>query len=225
MDDRLVRHRPRCFAHRLSRRRRLGFANLALRGEEAWVGGVGVVPAARRQGIGETLMRALHEEARAAASRSIWLEVIEQNEGAFRLYEKLGYEVVREARGVDASEKAARPASAARFRRAGARAHPRAAQGARAVAARRRDARAPRRPARRSRPTTAPPCSASRGVVQLVQIAGEDARASAAHDPRHGDGRASSTCPSDDPAAEALRELGGEAYGPPARNGPRALGG
>ena len=36
-------------------------ANLGLRGENAWIGGVGVVSAARRQGIGETLMRALHD--------------------------------------------------------------------------------------------------------------------------------------------------------------------
>ena len=70
--------------------------NLALRGDEAWIGGVGVVPAARRQGIAEPLMRALHDEARARGVAQVWLEVIEQNESAFRLYEKLGYDVVRE---------------------------------------------------------------------------------------------------------------------------------
>ena len=47
------------------------------------------------KGIGETLMRALHEEARARGVRDVWLEVIERNEGAFRLYDKLGYDVVR----------------------------------------------------------------------------------------------------------------------------------
>jgi hypothetical protein len=73
----------------------VGFANLAIRGDEAWVGGVGVVPAARRQGIGEVLMRALHDEARARNVTRVWLEVIEENESAFRLYEKLGYDVVR----------------------------------------------------------------------------------------------------------------------------------
>jgi ribosomal protein S18 acetylase RimI-like enzyme len=73
----------------------VGFANLALRGDEAWIGGVGVVPTARRQGVGETLMRALHDEARSRGITRVWLEVIEENEGAYLLYEKLGYEVVR----------------------------------------------------------------------------------------------------------------------------------
>jgi ribosomal protein S18 acetylase RimI-like enzyme len=74
----------------------VGHANLALRVDEAWIGGIGVVPSARRQGVAETLMGALHEEARARGVTQVWLEVIEQNESAFRLYEKLGYEVVRE---------------------------------------------------------------------------------------------------------------------------------
>jgi len=73
----------------------VGLANLARRGDEAWVGGVGVVPAARREGIGERLMHALHDEARERGVARVWLEVIEQNEAAFRLYEKLGYEVER----------------------------------------------------------------------------------------------------------------------------------
>ena len=74
----------------------VALANLALRDDEAWIGGIGVVPAARRQGVAETLMRALHEEARRRGVARVWLEVIEQNESAFRLYEKLGYEVVRD---------------------------------------------------------------------------------------------------------------------------------
>jgi ribosomal protein S18 acetylase RimI-like enzyme len=74
----------------------VGLGNLAVRGEDGWVGGVGVVPAARRSGIGETLMRALHDEARARGLRRVWLEVIEANEQAFLLYEKLGYIVTGE---------------------------------------------------------------------------------------------------------------------------------
>jgi GNAT superfamily N-acetyltransferase len=73
-----------------------GFANLALRGDQAWIGGVGVIVAARRHGIAEQLMRAVHEEARARGIAKVWLEVIEQNDAAFDLYEKLGYDVVRE---------------------------------------------------------------------------------------------------------------------------------
>jgi GNAT superfamily N-acetyltransferase len=74
----------------------VGLANLALRGEDAWIGGVGVVQSARRTGVGETLMRALHEQARDRGVRRVWLEVIVENTGAFALYEKLGYEVVQD---------------------------------------------------------------------------------------------------------------------------------
>src|SRR3954453_12282778 len=74
----------------------IGLVNLAIRADEAWIGGIGVVPAARRQGVAEGLMRAAHDEARARGVGRVWLGVMEQNEGAFRLYEKLGYEVVRE---------------------------------------------------------------------------------------------------------------------------------
>ena len=45
-----VRPRPRRVAHRLGDGEPVGFGNLGLRGDEAWIGGVGVVPPARRQG-------------------------------------------------------------------------------------------------------------------------------------------------------------------------------
>jgi ribosomal protein S18 acetylase RimI-like enzyme len=74
----------------------VGLGNLGLRGEDAWIGGVGVIPSARRSGVGEALMRALHEQARERSVRRIWLEVIVDNTGAFALYEKLGYRIVRD---------------------------------------------------------------------------------------------------------------------------------
>jgi GNAT superfamily N-acetyltransferase len=74
----------------------VGLGNLGVRGEDAWIGGVGVVPAARRSGIGEALMLALHEQARERGMRRVWLEVIVENTGAFALYEKLGYRTVRD---------------------------------------------------------------------------------------------------------------------------------
>ena len=74
----------------------VGLGNLGVRGEDAWIGGVGVVPAARRSGVGEALMRALHEQARERGIRRVWLEVIVENTGAFALYEKLGYRTVRD---------------------------------------------------------------------------------------------------------------------------------
>jgi len=74
----------------------VGLGNLGVRGEDAWIGGVGVVPAERRSGVGEALMRALHEQARERGVRRVWLEVIVENTGAFALYEKLGYRTFRE---------------------------------------------------------------------------------------------------------------------------------
>jgi GNAT superfamily N-acetyltransferase len=74
----------------------VGLANLAVRGRDAWIGGVGVVASARRAGVGEALMRAVHEEARSCGVERVWLEVIVENTGALALYEKLGYEVVQD---------------------------------------------------------------------------------------------------------------------------------
>jgi ribosomal protein S18 acetylase RimI-like enzyme len=74
----------------------VGLGNLGVRGEDAWIGGVGVVTAARRTGVGEALMRALHEQARERGIRRVWLEVIVENTAAFALYEKLGYRTVRD---------------------------------------------------------------------------------------------------------------------------------
>src|SRR5262245_41917684 len=74
----------------------VGLGNLGIRGEDAWIGGVGVVVAARRSGVGEALMHGLHDEARARGIRRVWLEVIVENTGAFALYEKLGYRTVRD---------------------------------------------------------------------------------------------------------------------------------
>ncbi len=65
----------------------VGLANLAVRGDRGWIGGIGVVPEARRRGIGGLLLEAVLAEAPSVVT----LEVIEQNEGARRLYEQLGF--------------------------------------------------------------------------------------------------------------------------------------
>ena len=74
----------------------VGLANLGLRGERTWLGGVGVVKARRRSGIGEHLTRALLDRACEAGARRMLLEVITQNEPAIALYEKLGFRRTRE---------------------------------------------------------------------------------------------------------------------------------
>jgi GNAT superfamily N-acetyltransferase len=76
--------------------RRVGLVNLGVRGQDAWIGGVGVVASARREGVGEALMRAVHDEARSRGVARVWLEVIVENTGAIALYEKLGYQVVQD---------------------------------------------------------------------------------------------------------------------------------
>lgn len=76
--------------------RPVGIVLLGVRGGTGWIGGMGVVPALRRRGLGEALMRAVLDEARARGLREVTLEVLEQNEPAIRLYERLGFEPVRE---------------------------------------------------------------------------------------------------------------------------------
>ena len=61
--------------------------NLGVRGDEGWIGGLGVVPAERRHGVGRALMESVLEGAPARVT----LEVLEQNEPAIRLYEQLGF--------------------------------------------------------------------------------------------------------------------------------------
>ncbi len=73
----------------------LGVAMLGVRGSRGWVGGMGVVPFARRTGVGEGLMRTLITQAREAGVRQLGLEVLERNSGAKALYEKLGFRALR----------------------------------------------------------------------------------------------------------------------------------
>lgn len=73
----------------------VGLANVAVRGDRAWIGGIGVTPFGRRRGIGERLMRAVIDQARERGARVVQLEVIEGNAPALALYEKIGFEHVR----------------------------------------------------------------------------------------------------------------------------------
>jgi GNAT superfamily N-acetyltransferase len=68
-----------------------GLANLAIRGDRAWIGGIAVVPEQRRHGVGRALMEAVLE----LAPPTVLLEVIEENEPAIKLYESLGFEKAR----------------------------------------------------------------------------------------------------------------------------------
>ena len=74
----------------------VGLCMLAVRGPDAWIGGVGVIAGRRGEGIGEQLMRAGEVRARERSVERLWLEVLVQNEPAVKLYEKLGYSQVRD---------------------------------------------------------------------------------------------------------------------------------
>jgi len=65
----------------------VGVCLLGVRGARGWIGGLGVVPAARRQGVGRALMQAVLDQAPSLVT----LEVIERNEPAIKLYEELGF--------------------------------------------------------------------------------------------------------------------------------------
>jgi GNAT superfamily N-acetyltransferase len=69
----------------------IGVCNLAVRDARGWIGGLAVVPAERRNGVGRALMEAVLD----VAPPLVTLEVIEQNEAAISLYEALGFERTR----------------------------------------------------------------------------------------------------------------------------------
>jgi ribosomal protein S18 acetylase RimI-like enzyme len=73
-----------------------GICKLAIRGDRGWIAGIGIAAARRGQGVGEELMRGVLHVARERGLREVWLEVLVQNEPAIRLYEKLGFEHVRD---------------------------------------------------------------------------------------------------------------------------------
>jgi ribosomal protein S18 acetylase RimI-like enzyme len=80
----------------------VGLANLGRRGRRTWLGGVGVAPARRREGIGELLTRSLLDRAAALGATEMRLEVIVENEPAIRLYEKARLRPHPRARGARA---------------------------------------------------------------------------------------------------------------------------
>ncbi len=73
----------------------VGMGLLGIRGDQGWIGGMGVVPKRRRQGIGRQMMHYLLDRARERQIRQVKLEVIEANTGAHNLYLQLGFEHVR----------------------------------------------------------------------------------------------------------------------------------
>jgi ribosomal-protein-alanine N-acetyltransferase len=77
----------------------LGTAGLLTIGETAQILTVGVLPAARRHGIGRLLVRALVAEAGRRRATEVLLEVREDNHAAQRLYAAEGFSVLGRRRG------------------------------------------------------------------------------------------------------------------------------
>ncbi len=73
----------------------VGYVNPVIDGREAWIGGIGVIPAYRSTGIGTRLIRSAQELCVAGGVHSLYLEVIEGNFRAQRLYERLGFATTR----------------------------------------------------------------------------------------------------------------------------------
>ena len=73
----------------------VGVGLLGIRGERGWIGGLGVIPIFRQQGVGRAIMRATLEEASARGLKQVQLEVIDGNTAAHNLYLDLGFSDVR----------------------------------------------------------------------------------------------------------------------------------
>jgi ribosomal protein S18 acetylase RimI-like enzyme len=87
--------------------RLIAIALLGARGERGWIGGMGVAPEHRGEGIGRKIMQAVIEGVRSDGLHSIDLEVLTGNLAASRIYETLGFRRRRTldiwARGADAT--------------------------------------------------------------------------------------------------------------------------
>jgi len=74
----------------------VGMGLLGRRGSRGWIGGMGVIPDYRRQGIARHIMRELITQARKLSLGTLQLEVIQQNKAAYNLYLELGYVTSRQ---------------------------------------------------------------------------------------------------------------------------------
>jgi ribosomal protein S18 acetylase RimI-like enzyme len=69
----------------------LGLSMLGVRGDVAWITRLGVLPSSRRTGAGSALMDSMLENADALGMKETHLEVIKNNEPAYRLFLKKGF--------------------------------------------------------------------------------------------------------------------------------------
>jgi hypothetical protein len=76
----------------------VAMAALGVRDEAGWVGGFGVAPDHRGQGLSHRLMARVQEIGSGLGLRTLWLEVLTKNAPAIRTYEHAGFARVRDLR-------------------------------------------------------------------------------------------------------------------------------
>ena len=81
------------FVVRTAERPVVGFCAFWLVVDEIHINNVAILPDLRNQGIGKVLMQRVFDEARKLGARRATLEVRASNDGARRLYERLGFYV------------------------------------------------------------------------------------------------------------------------------------
>ena len=86
-------------------------ALIARRGSASRLAAMGVVPVWRGRRAGSYVVERLLEEARQRGERILYLEVIDRNEAAIRLYEKYGFHKMRRLLGFAASAPAGQSAA------------------------------------------------------------------------------------------------------------------
>ena len=76
----------------------VGLAALGVRGARGWIGGFGVTPAWRGQGLSHRFTAGVLAMARELSLRTVQLEVITTNPRAIRAYQRGGFEILRDLR-------------------------------------------------------------------------------------------------------------------------------
>ncbi|MBC7876725.1 MAG: GNAT family N-acetyltransferase [Anaerolineales bacterium] len=77
----------------------IGVALIARRGWTSRLAAMGLIASARNNGAGTWAMEHLIEEARARGDKEMALEVIEQNTAGVKLYQKVGFKIIRKLIG------------------------------------------------------------------------------------------------------------------------------
>ncbi len=83
----------------------VGTGLLGIRDTMGWIGGMGVVPERRRRGIGRQMMEFLLGRAHDRGLSQVFLEVIEANKGAHALYQRIGFQEIRQLLVLDRNPK------------------------------------------------------------------------------------------------------------------------